>query len=222
MLKPVVNMNKMAMNESIATTCCFVWNGTSYAGSATMPHGGTLVAKYNTAYYLKTNRGLEISKGWINWKGGHITNRVLMADAPYESDGKWYCNGVELISANSASLPGLTFNWCDHNNAGCAYEKVSTLASMTHVGATSAHYNYTSGNSSLAVRLCTAGAAEKGGRLVPMLSKGEEGRGEFSCRKLMRRIKKRSDKTGENHLCRVAENCGREKRAPRDFRPFLR
>ena len=62
MLKPVVNMNKMAMNESIATTCCFVWNGTSYAGSATMPHGGTLVAKYNTAYYLKSDRGLEISK----------------------------------------------------------------------------------------------------------------------------------------------------------------
>ena len=161
MLKPVVNMNKMAMNESIATTCCFVWNGTSYAGSATMPHGGTLVAKYNTAYYLKTNRGLEISKGWINWKGGHITTTDLMASAPYESAGKWYCNGVELTSANSASLTGLTFNWCDHNNAGCAYEKVSTLSSMTHVGATSAHYNYTSGNSSLAVRLCTAGAAEK-------------------------------------------------------------
>ena len=159
MLKPVVNMNKMAMNESIATTCCFVWNGTSYAGSATMPHGGTLVAKYNTAYYLKSNRGLEISKGWINWKGGHITTTALMASAPYESAGKWYCNGVELTSANSASLGGLTFGWCDHNNAGCAYEKVSTLASMTHVGATSAHYNYTSGNSSLAMRSSTS--AEK-------------------------------------------------------------
>ena len=159
MLKPVVNMNKMAMNESIATTCCFVWNGTSYAGSATMPHGGTLVAKYNTAYYLKSNRGLEISKGWTNWKGGHITTTDLMAYPPYESAGKWYCNTVELTSANTASLPGLTFGWCDHNNAGCAYEKVSTLASMTHVGATSAHYNYTSGNSSLAMRSSTS--AEK-------------------------------------------------------------
>ena len=159
MLKPVVNMNKMAMNESIATTCCFVWNGTSYAGSATMPHGGTLVAKYNTAYYLKADRGLEISKGWINWKGGHITDTTLMAYAPYESAGKWYCNSVELTSANSASLTGLTFGWCDHNNAGCAYEKVSTLSSMTHVGATSAHYNYTSGNSSLAMR--SSASAEK-------------------------------------------------------------
>ena len=156
MLKPVVNMNKMAMNESIATTCCFVWNGTSYAGSATMPHGGTLVAKYNTTYYLKdANRGVEVSKGWINWKGGHITNRTLMANAPFESAGSWYVAGVdtqvtELVSANSANLTGITFGWCDHNNAGCAYEKVSTLASMTHVGATSAHYNYTSGNSWLA------------------------------------------------------------------------
>ena len=134
MLKPVVNMNKMAMNESIATTCCFVWNGTSYAGSATMPHGGTLVAKYNTTYYLKdANRGVEVSKGWINWKGGHINS----ADA-------------ELTSANASTYgwaDSIDFNWCDHNNAGCAYEKVSTLASMTHVGATSAHYNYTSGNS---------------------------------------------------------------------------
>ena len=164
MLKPVVNMNKMAMNESIATTCCFVWNGTSYAGSATMPHGGTLVAKYNTAYYLKSNRGLEISKGWINWKGGHITNRALMANAPFESAGSWYVAGVdtqvtELTSANASTYgwaDSIDFNWCDHNNAGCAYEKVSTLASMTHVGATSAHYNYTSGNSSLAMRFCKA------------------------------------------------------------------
>ena len=159
MLKPVVNMNKMAMNESIATTCCFVWNGTSYAGSATMPHGGTLVAKYNTEYYLKVDRGLKISKGWINWKGGHITDTSLMAVPPYESAGKWYCAGVELTSANASTYgwaDSIDFNWCDHNNPGCAYEKVSTLASMTHVGATSAHYNYTSGNSSLAMRFCKA------------------------------------------------------------------
>ena len=162
MLKPVVNMNKMAMNESIATTCCFVWNGTSYAGSATMPHGGTLVAKYNMAYYLKSNRGLEISKGWINWKGGHITDAFWNSYVPYESAGKWYTNyptsGTELSTANATAQGwgGITFGWCDHNNAGCAYEKVSTLSSMTHVGATSAHYNYTSGNSSLAMRFCKA------------------------------------------------------------------
>ena len=159
MLKSVVNMNKMAMNESIATTCCFVWNGTSYAGSATMPHGGTLVAKYNTTYYLKdANRGVEVSKGWINWKGGHISNANWNGQTPYESAGTWYCNGAELSAANATAQGwgGIKFGWCDHNNAGCAYEKVSTLASMTHVGATSAHYNYTSGNSSLAMRLCKA------------------------------------------------------------------
>ena len=157
MLKPVVNMNKMAMNESIATTCCFVWNGTSYAGSATMPHGGTLVAKYNTTYYLKgANRGMEVSKGWVNWKGGHINSADANTVFPYESAGKWYVSGQELSESNAASFYYIDFGWCDHNNPGCAYEKVSTLASMTHVGATSAHYNYTSGNSSLAMRLCKA------------------------------------------------------------------
>ena len=160
MLKPVVNMNKMAMNESIATTCCFVWNGTSYAGSATMPHGGTLVAKYNTTYYLKgANRGVEVSKGWINWKGGHIKTANWNGQNPYESAGKWYVSGQELSESNAASFYYIDFGWCDHNNPGCAYEKVSTLASMTHVGATSAHYNYTSGNSSLAMRSSTS--AEK-------------------------------------------------------------
>ena len=162
MLKPVVNMNKMAMNESIATTCCFVWNGTSYAGSATMPHGGTLVAKYNTTYYLKgANRGMEVSKGWVNWKGGHIEHDSWNLFPPYESGDKWFVNNgteQELTSGND-NLVNIDFNWCDHNNAGCAYEKVSTLASMTHVGATSAHYNYTSGNSSLAMR--SSASAEK-------------------------------------------------------------
>ena len=165
MLKPVVNMNKMAMNESIATTCCFVWNGTSYAGSATMPHGGTLVAKYNTAYYLKNNRGYQVGKGWLSWKDGHVVDPSYANNGNlliYGVDGKWYLdvggNNVVLDSTNPNSvLKGIIeFGYCDHDNPGCAYEKVSTLASMTHVGATSAHYNYTSGNSSLAMRFCKA------------------------------------------------------------------
>ena len=162
MLKPIVSMNQMAMNESIATTCCYVWNGTSLLGSASLPHGGQLVAGSKTTYYTwnKDRTGAAaISGSWLNWKGGHV--RPVFADWKYnavDSQGNnvayvskdnvrtdLYVNGV--VNAEIA----IDANYCDHKGADCWYTKETSFnKSFTHVGSTSAHYTYTGGHSWLA------------------------------------------------------------------------
>lgn len=147
MLKPIVSMNTMAMNESIATTCCFVWNGTSYAGSASLPHGGKLVGSSSSTYYFKNaNRGTVVSKGWLNYKYGHVVcGGTVENSAPYESGGKWYVGDALISSLPTTDVKPTAY--CDHSiAANCEYEKVSSFSGMKHIGATSAHYTYTSGN----------------------------------------------------------------------------
>ena len=160
MLKPIVSMNQMAMNESIATTCCYVWNGTSLLGSASLPHGGQLVAGSTTTYYT-WNEGrtsaAAINGSWLNWKGGHVNTKY--AGYRYnavDSQGNNIAfisdkNGVKIADLYNAdgtvNTAVATAGYCDHKGADCWYTKETSFdKTFTHVGATSAHYTWTSGH----------------------------------------------------------------------------
>ena len=157
MLKPIVSMNQMAMNESIATTCCYVWNGTSLLGSASLPHGGQLVAGSKTTYYTwNADRTVakEINKSWLNWTGGHVNPNFA----------SWKYNAVDSQGNNVAYVTkdnvrddlyigdkvnsNIAFaGYCDHKGADCWYTKETSFdKTFTHVGATSAHYTWTTGH----------------------------------------------------------------------------
>ena len=160
MLKPIVSMNQMAMNESIATTCCYVWNGNSILGSASLPHGGTLVGnKSGTKYYVN---GTEMDSSWMNWTAGHVTPTYARYKVTTGVDGKWIVidhsrSGYwENLYNDDGSLKTViaTAKVCNHSdtdraNGYCPYVKVSGsyTGKFTHTGATSAHYNLTGGNS---------------------------------------------------------------------------
>ena len=162
MLKPIVSMNQMAMNESIATTCCYVWNGNSILGSASLPHGGTLVGNKNsTKWYVN---GKELNGTWVSWQGGHVTTKGADAGVAgcvvtksmqnvlgYHSHVG--TNGFSSMDEGKAA-GFIEFTTCNHSDADraagyCPYVKVTGgyNGTFTHTGATSAHYDRTSGNS---------------------------------------------------------------------------
>ena len=166
MLKPIVSMNQMAMNESIATTCCYVWNGNSILGSASLPHGGTLVGKKNpTVWYVN---GKELNGTWVSWTSGHVTDKGADAGvAGYvvtnAMDGTLGSHNHGAAIAGFATMDEavaggyVKYATCNHSDADraagyCPYVKVTGgfNGKFTHTGATSAHYDRTSGNSWLA------------------------------------------------------------------------
>ena len=155
MLKPIVSMNQMAMNESIATTCCYKWNGVSVTGSATVLHGGKLDVNYHYGYYYpETNETIKVSNGWMNVAvvpNYEYKERVMSsANLPYLCGGDWYdgdaaitkWGGIELTDAGKVA-------W-KIKDPSSYYKKVLEGYDITHKGATSAHYKWTSGNNWLA------------------------------------------------------------------------
>ena len=177
MLKPIVSMNQMAMNESIATTCCYVWNGTSILGSASLPHGGQLKANNKTNLYLALSEttSVPLNSSWLNYHAGHVNNAeyagyVINKGLPgrigceletpghyddwvvyqHNANGNWEPIHDKVTTALKCFITPI--GYCAHNgDANCPYVKVTSFAkSFTHTGATSGHYTWTGGNSWLA------------------------------------------------------------------------
>ena len=158
MLKPIVSMNQMAMNESIATTCCYVWNGTSLLGSASLPHGGQLVAQSKSTSYVQIkDTRYPLNNTWWGYTGGHvvestaascvITNSTDATDGVLGFHDHTGSNGFTTMKQAIADKR-VKEGFCDHKNPEtCPYFKVSTFNGFNHVGATSAHYTYTGGHS---------------------------------------------------------------------------
>ena len=178
MLKPIVSMNQMAMNESIATTCCYVWNGTSILGSASLPHGGSLKANSSTNYYVQIgNCNVPLHTSWLKYTAGHVNDStyagyVINKGLPgrigceletpghyddwvvyqHNANGNWEPIHDEVTTALKSFITPVKGGFCAHNgDANCPYVKVTSFAnSFTHTGATSGHYTWTGGNSWLA------------------------------------------------------------------------
>ena len=159
MLKPIVSMNQMAMNESIATTCCYVWNGTSILGSASLPHGGQLVAGSKTTSYVQIdNTRYALNGTWWGYTGGHANTEWAAKNVITSStDGKGGTHDWTVKPNNDGTFTTMEQliawgdvkeGYCDHKNPEtCPYFKVTNFnGSFTHTGATSAHYNLTGGN----------------------------------------------------------------------------
>ena len=159
MLKPIVSMNQMAMNESIATTCCYTWNG-NVTGAANVLHGGKLDVK-RSYYYVypgtespASAQEVVVSSGWLNVPvvpvGADNYARVSDTPVPYKSAGDWYY-GEEAITTNNCNYEVDKSRWY-FTDPTTYYVKLEDVKKrvIKHVGSTSAHYKWTSGNEWLA------------------------------------------------------------------------
>lgn len=151
MIKPIVNMNYMAMNESIATTCCYAWNGTSILGTAQVLHGGKLDATtYYKYFYPETHDEVEVKPVWMNvgivpnWE---YRSRVAdVANLPYLSGGEWYDGQTALTQFGGTTLTDAgKIAWVIASPTSY-FKKTVDHTEIKHIGATSAHYQWQNGN----------------------------------------------------------------------------
>lgn len=147
MLMPIVSMNKMAMNESVATTCCYREVATPTAMYWEVLNGGWIGSGYvdgatrNSAYQY-------LNKSWLDYKydviftAGPDPDVDMSASVRYESllypagattaVSNWYVYGTDglLLGTMSEYLGGLgvptrTDETCDHKtNSKCVYNTI--------------------------------------------------------------------------------------------------
>lgn len=146
MLMPIVSMNKMAMNESVATSCCYREEIT--ANSITLQyvlHGGQIQPAYldqsgfiNDAVTSWTMLSYDIL-GWSSLST-LADNKLKMT---YNDDGDkiWRVGANDLTLSEFKTQNNLYNGYnCSHDDAGCAYWSYEIVQiPNAHVGSTSKH-----------------------------------------------------------------------------------
>ena len=160
MQKPAVELHEMAMNESIATTCCCVWNGVSLVGSASLPHGGRLTPKYDTRYYYSmTGVSGQVSAIWLDSSVGIHPRTQTGVDETYAvwrdpDNNEWYVatsSGEYCVTKNNGFEINNDVYFARNfkmNNIRKTRDATATrtLVHFIHSRSTSPHNMYTSGN----------------------------------------------------------------------------
>ena len=148
MKMPIVSLNNMAMNESVAATCCFAAVNVNGHNYETVLSGGYLTDKISGKPVYKTT----VNKSWLTIPGDYMAGTAgwtltqeLVNGAwtlgAKDPDGKFYklADCTPVAEGNYALYqPNLTN--CDHNGDYCAYvANVDTIIVKTHVGSTVEH-----------------------------------------------------------------------------------
>ena len=140
MLKPVVNMNKMAMNESVATSCCYrevvdvtniVWK-TLYGGYIGTAYKDSLTQTAAAKSSKKAQFALKYTK--YDFVGTAEPTNVIW-DA---IKGEWMFDTLPVDQW--AYQWGVTKTTCNHDTDRCEYlDYDTTIANIQHIGATAKH-----------------------------------------------------------------------------------
>ena len=141
MLMPIVSMNKMSMNESVAASCCWRYVLGVHEQYPEILHGG----KIGTTYEVN----LTLAEGFENMATGWLAmSSDLKKDYSHWSDYQLNFNPdaeqqwTFADGSNANPLEGLTGVYCPHDDASCLYyDEVPTYSQDMHIGATSAHAN---------------------------------------------------------------------------------
>lgn len=163
MQKPAVKMHEMAMNESIATTCCYVWNGTFPVSSVTYPHGGRINQVNETKYYYSMpGVSGQISSIWLSGVGIHPRTQTGV-DETYAvwrdpDDKEWYvltsAGEIRVTTGEGAAIDN-TVPFARNYRKGKItstkyYTRTTEFKYYNHSRSTSPHSMYTLGNNWLA------------------------------------------------------------------------
>jgi len=146
MKMPIVSLNNMAMNESVAATCCYSHNHINGHYFDSVLNGGALETRIiETPVYVNSavQSWLNVTEGDFKWavegfvleqKFNNVTNS--WETGLVDSEGKW-------IVFNAATWPRVGTNGlahCDHKGEYCSYISDYIHTPYTaHVGATVAH-----------------------------------------------------------------------------------
>ncbi|MDR0928126.1 MAG: hypothetical protein LBM74_00240 [Oscillospiraceae bacterium] len=140
MLMPIVSMNKMAMNESVAATCCYRFISENAVIYQEILHGGYIDPEVVTAKFVHDPL---ITDAWKAY--GKYPSRADYADLstfkPVFLDGAWKLQEIATTKIFPLTEVG---TWIDIDfsnpatSQGYVWE-VPDIIFRAHVGATTAH-----------------------------------------------------------------------------------
>ena len=145
MLMPIVSMNKMSMNESVAASCCWRYILGVHEQYPEILHGGKIGTTYEVVLTLES-KYKDLKSGWLAIPFD-VTADCAMKPINYHPDeegGVWkYASSGKVVKKSDlAAAEKLARSSCDHSDAGCEYYfDVPTYSQDMHIGATSAHAN---------------------------------------------------------------------------------
>ena len=142
MLMPIVSMNKMSMNESVAASCCWRYVLGVHEQYPEILHGGKIGTTYEVKLTLK-NKYQKMNNGWLALPYDvdvDNASRAIYYDAK-KDDWFWQEGGKVYLKDDPEGLK-IVKSPCPHNDGSCSYYKeVPTYSQDMHIGATSAHAN---------------------------------------------------------------------------------
>ena len=143
MLMPIVSMNKMSMNESVAASCCWRYVLGVHEQYPEILHGGKIGTTYEVKLQLKGDYATNgVASGWLS-QGYDVTPEIALHSISYNPDTKQWYRASDGWSVNATSVaPYVVKSSCPHNDGSCSYYKeVPVYQQDMHIGATSAHAN---------------------------------------------------------------------------------
>ena len=142
MLMPIVSMNKMSMNESVAASCCWRYVLGVHEQYPEILHGGKIGTTYEVKLTLKGDYAVSgVKNGWLSLDYDVIPG-VAACAISYDPDAKVWrdANDVAIDKATLASYKQVVKSYCTHDDGSCSYyNEVPTYSQDMHIGATSAH-----------------------------------------------------------------------------------
>ena len=145
MLMPIVSMNKMSMNESVAASCCWRYVLGVHEQYPEILHGGKIGTTYEVKLQLKGDYVANgVASGWLS-QGYDVAPALAWQSISYNPDtNQWYRRSDKWIVNATSVAPFVVAGTqgCPHNDGSCSYyAEVPTYSQDMHIGATSAHAN---------------------------------------------------------------------------------
>ena len=141
MLMPIVSMNKMSMNESVAASCCWRYVLGVHEQYPEILHGGKIGTTYEVKLTLKGDYVAKgVASGWLS-QGYDVEPSLAKKHISYNPDDKvWYRPDDDWIVNATNVAPFVVKPSCPHNDGSCSYyQEVPVYQQDMHIGATSAH-----------------------------------------------------------------------------------
>ena len=143
MLMPIVSMNKMSMNESVAASCCWRYVLGVHEQYPEILHGGKIGTTYEVKLTLK-NKYKDLKSGWLAlpYDVGVSDAKLNISYNPGRDDWFWQYGGEDYYIKENPNLLDIVKSPCPHNDGSCSYyQEVPVYQQDMHIGATSAHAN---------------------------------------------------------------------------------
>ena len=139
MLMPIVSMNKMSMNESVAASCCWRYVLGVHEQYPEILHGGKIGTTYEVKLQLKGDYAVSgVKNGWLSLDYDVAANWAI-EPIYYDPDNNlWkFSSNDTVVQKESVSVVKSS---CPHNDGSCSYyQEVPVYQQDMHIGATSAH-----------------------------------------------------------------------------------